>query len=61
MIHDPLSEQRASYVLTSAGLGVRIHLLNHLNGEVLLAFPLDDGTSTKAGDPRALFRVYGDF
>jgi hemolysin activation/secretion protein len=61
VIHDPLSEQRASYVLTSAGLGVRIHLLNHLNGEVLLAFPLDDGTSTKAGDPRALFRVYGDF
>lgn len=61
VLHDPLPQQRPSYVLVSAGLGVRIRLFDQFNGEVLVAFPLDDGTTTKAGDPRALFRVYGDF
>lgn len=61
VLHSPLSEQRSSYVLTSAGIGVRMRLFDQFNGEVLVAFPLDDGTTTKAGDPRTLFRVYGDF
>jgi hypothetical protein len=38
-----------------------MRLFDHLNGEIIAAFPLDDGVTTKAGNPRALFRVYGDF
>ena len=61
VLHSPLLQQRSSYTLSSAGLGFRLHLFDHFNGEVLVAFPLDDAATTKAGDPRALFRIYGDF
>jgi hemolysin activation/secretion protein len=61
VLHSPLPQQQPSYVLSSAGLGFRLHLFDHFNGEVVVAFPLDDATTTKAGDPRALFRIYGDF
>ena len=34
---------------------------NLLQKLALVAFPLNDGAITRAGDPRALFRIYGDF
>lgn len=61
VLHDPLPGQQSSYVLASAGAGLRLRLFDQFNGEVVVAFPLDDGAITKAGDPRALFRIYGDF
>jgi hemolysin activation/secretion protein len=61
VLHNPLPQQQPSYVLTSAGVGVRLRLFDQFNGEVVVAFPLDDGVATKAGSPRALFRIYGDF
>jgi hemolysin activation/secretion protein len=61
VIHEPLAGQKPSYNMASTGGGVRLRLLNHLNGEVLGAVALEDGATTKAGSARVLFRVYGDF
>jgi hemolysin activation/secretion protein len=61
VLHNPLLQQRPSDVLTSTGVGLRLRLFDHVNGEVVAAFPLNDGPTTKAGNPRALFRIYGDF
>jgi hemolysin activation/secretion protein len=60
-IHDPLAGQTRTYGLSSAGVGLRVRILDDLNGEVADATTLAEGPNTKAGTNRILFRVYGDF
>jgi hemolysin activation/secretion protein len=60
-IHDPLSEQQASFVEWSTGLGTNFQIYTHINGMVALAVPMVSQTYTIAKDPRALFRVWGEF
>ena len=60
-ILQPLPEQQAVFDLASVGLGTRIKLFNHLNGQVDMAVPLVTSVLTKAYQPRAEFRVWVAF
>ncbi len=57
-INDPLPDQQVVTSLSSVGAGVRIRLLNDLNGELIGSRSLQTGPATHAGDNRVLFRVY---
>lgn len=57
----PGAEQEDGFSLASVGIGSQIRLLDYLNGVVDLGVPLVDQSSTKAGDPRLHFRVWGEF
>lgn len=60
-IHDPLLGQKDSYLLSSAGLGGRIRLLNYLNGAVDVGAPIVSGPSWRSGQIFARFRIWGEF
>ncbi len=60
-IKDPLPEQQATFVEWSTGVGTNFQIYTHLNGMVALAMPMITQTDTIARDPRALFRVWGEF
>lgn len=47
--------------LLGAGVGLSANLNNRLDVRVLLAWPLRDGTHTRANDPRAYFSLGGQF
>ncbi|MEJ0052079.1 MAG: ShlB/FhaC/HecB family hemolysin secretion/activation protein [Methylovirgula sp.] len=57
----PLPEQQARFVEWSTGVGTNFQIFTHLNGMLTLALPMISQTDTIAHDPRALFRVWGDF
>ncbi len=57
----PLPEQQARFVEWSTGIGTNFQIFTHLNGMLTLALPMISQTDTIAHDPRALFRVWGDF
>jgi hemolysin activation/secretion protein len=58
----PLADQTGAYDLSSTGVGARLKLLDHLTGDINLAYPLKDGPFRKAGG-RAYptFSVKSDF
>ena len=58
---DALPQQTNKFELGSIGLGTRVHWHNHFNGSLDLAVPLTTESSTDAFDPRATFRVWGEF
>ena len=58
---DPLPQQTGNFELGSIGFGTRIHWRDHFNGSLDLAFPLTSESSTDAFDPRATFRIWGEF
>ena len=58
---NPLPQQTGDFELASIGLGTRIHWHEHFNGSLDLALPLTSESSTNAFDPRATFRVWGEF
>jgi len=60
-IQMPLPEQKRTYTLESVGAGLRMRMFDRLNGALEDAVPLQNGTTTRAGANRVLFRVYGDF
>ena len=60
-IHEALPNQMDHVHLASSGAGVRVRLLDDLNGELLDAVTLNRGPSTPSGDDRLLFRVFGAF
>ncbi|MEW6438532.1 MAG: ShlB/FhaC/HecB family hemolysin secretion/activation protein [Pseudomonadota bacterium] len=60
-IHDALPEQQPTFVEWSTGVGTNFQIYTHLNGMVALAVPMVTQTYTVARDPRALFRVWGEF
>ena len=60
-IQDALPEQQPTFVEWSTGVGTNFQIYTHLNGMVALAVPMVTQTYTVARDPRALFRVWGEF
>lgn len=57
----PQPEQREEFFLYSAGLGTRVQLLKHLNGEVVAAFPLRNGPNRTDGRPYFTFSLKAEF
>ncbi len=57
----PLSEQASAYTLVSVGAGLRLKMLDHVSGDLDLAFPLRGGDVTRVGDTRLHFRLSTDF
>lgn len=57
LLIDPLPEQRGRFTLLSTGVGTRFTLFNTVNGEVEYAYPLKDGSRTRAHDGRWLFSL----
>jgi hemolysin activation/secretion protein len=60
-IDHPLPQQQPNFSLASYGVGTNFKAVDHLNGSVVLAFPLVSQTYTRANEPRVLFRVWGEF
>jgi hemolysin activation/secretion protein len=58
---EPLPQQTDNFALASIGLGTRVHWREHFNGSLDLAIPLTSESATDAFDPRATFRVWGEF
>ena len=62
-IHQPLPSQIATRDtwLSSAGLGGRIKLFNHLTGAIDAGVPLKSGSTSESGDIFVRFRIQGEF
>ncbi len=60
-IHHPLPEQDGSFTLSSAGIGARVQVFEHLNGTIDVAYPLMSGPDTDKGHIRTNFRAWGEF
>ena len=57
LLIDPLPEQRGRFTLLSTGLGTRFTLFDTVSGELEYAWPLKDGSRTRAHDGRWLFSL----
>jgi hemolysin activation/secretion protein len=60
MIHEPLVEQESRSKLWSYGAGTTFKVLDALSGMVAVAVPEATDSSVKEGEPRVLFRIWGD-
>ena len=60
-VQQALPDQRASFGLSSTGLGLRMHALAGLSAALDFALALQSVTRTQAGDTRLSFRVAYDF
>ena len=49
------------YRLASIGGGLKLKVLGHLSGDVLVALPLVGTAESPSGDPRVIFSVKGEF
>ena len=58
----PQAEQQGSFTLLSAGLGARVRLLDHLDGDLFAAVPLKSGPSrVDRGRPYGTFSLKAEF
>jgi hemolysin activation/secretion protein len=57
----PLVDTKGAYTFQSVGLGGRVALFKHVYGAFDVAWALDKGVQTKAGDARSLFRLWTSF
>jgi hemolysin activation/secretion protein len=55
-LEQPLPGEQDSFSIASAGVGTRFSMLDVFNGSLDVAFPLVDGSATRAGDPYVHFR-----
>jgi len=60
-IDEPLPQQQSTFKLASVGAGTRVKVLNHFNGSLDAALPLDQGPDTEAYSPHLTFRVWAEF
>ena len=60
-IIDPLPEQQQEFTLASFGFGVKMKLLDYLNGSLDLGIPLISQGINRPYDPRITFRVWAQF
>lgn len=60
-VQKPGPEQDGSFLLSSAGVGATIRVLDHVGGSLDVAVPLKDGPETQEGHVRTLFRAWGEF
>jgi hemolysin activation/secretion protein len=57
LLIDPLPDQQSRFNLVSTGVGTRFSLFRVLNGELEFAYPLHDGTRTRARNGQVLFSL----
>lgn len=57
LLIDPLPGQQGRFTLLSTGLGTRFTVFRDINGQLEYAYPLRDGTQTRAHDGHVLFSV----
>ncbi|WP_052950094.1 ShlB/FhaC/HecB family hemolysin secretion/activation protein [Dyella japonica] len=57
LLIDPLPDQQSRFNLVSTGVGTRFSLFRVLNGELEFAYPLHDGTRTRAHNGQVLFSL----
>lgn len=60
-IRDPLPSQTESFLLRSAGVGMRLKAYKTLTAAWSLGYPFDNGFLTRQHDPRFNFRLAYDF
>ncbi len=60
-LREPLAEQKASFVMSSVGIGTRLKAMDVLNAAADFAVPLLDSAATRAGDYRVHFRLWSEF
>jgi hemolysin activation/secretion protein len=60
-LRESLPEQQDRFDLSSWGVGTRMRLLDHLNGSLDVAMPLDPITNTDVDEWFLTFRVWADF
>jgi hemolysin activation/secretion protein len=60
-VRQPLVDTKGAYALQSVGVGARMSVFKHVFGAFDVAWALDRGVQTKAGDARALFRLWTSF
>ncbi len=60
-IHDRLPDQEGFKHLWSYGVGTTFKALDVVNGSVVVAMPQSTEETVKGGEPRVLFRVWGEF
>jgi hemolysin activation/secretion protein len=59
-IHDQLVEQESSTKLSSFGVGTSFKAFDALNGMVAVAVPRSMDSYVNEGEPRVLFRIWGE-
>lgn len=57
----PAPEQQTHFQLASLGGGVRFKAMDYFNGMAVVSVPMLTQFYTRAGDPRVIFRVWGEF
>jgi len=60
-LDDALLEQQSNFKLASYGIGTRVTLFDHINGEVDAAVPLTTQAPTNAHDMHVNFRIEAEF
>ncbi|HAN54713.1 MAG TPA: ShlB/FhaC/HecB family hemolysin secretion/activation protein [Betaproteobacteria bacterium] len=60
-ILDPLPQQDSSFVLSSAGVGVRLKAVRHLTSALDVAWPFKSTVNTRSGEPRVHFKLFYEF
>lgn len=60
-VKKPLAELPKYHDLTSTGVGLRLNLWDHLEGNISWAKVLRDGPTSETGDDRVLFRIFASF
>ncbi|MDP2027810.1 ShlB/FhaC/HecB family hemolysin secretion/activation protein [Sulfuriferula sp.] len=60
-ILDPLPQQDSSFVLSSAGIGVRLKAVRHLTSALDVAWPFKSTVNTRSGEPRVHFKLFYEF
>jgi hemolysin activation/secretion protein len=58
---DPLPTIQPNYWVASVGAGARMRMFDYAHGMLAIAIPLISQTYTSAGNPRVLFRFWGEF
>ncbi|MES1999207.1 MAG: POTRA domain-containing protein [Pseudomonadota bacterium] len=58
---DPLPAQDSSFVLSSAGVGVRLKAVRHLTSALDVAWPFKSTVNTRSGEPRVHFKLFYEF
>lgn len=57
LLIDPLPDQQSRFNLLSTGVGTRFSVLRVISGEIEYAYPLHDGTRTRARNGQVLFSL----
>lgn len=60
-VRDPLPQQTSRFILSSAGIGMRLKAVKHLTASLDVGWPFKDTTNTRSGNPRVHFKMLYEF